>query len=108
MIIFNGLKFAKNDKEFTESLFVSSGGTCTGFYKRTKNGFKLYNQHKNPIAFIGNMPQFKGIVTMGKREDGKEYYMHGLSSMDSARLMMQGLSYSQENQLIEQFIKANA
>lgn len=40
MITFNGVKFAKNDKEMTDSLF-QQGGTCAGFYKVTKRGIQL-------------------------------------------------------------------
>jgi len=53
MIILNGNKFAKNDKEFTSSLFMWAG-TCVGYYKKTKNGIQLLDMQKNVIAFIVN------------------------------------------------------
>ena len=51
MIIFNNKHYAKNEAEFTDSLFTS-GGTCNGFYKRTKNGYRLFNIQNELIAFI--------------------------------------------------------
>ena len=51
MIVFNNKKYALNDDEFTNSLFTP-GGTCNGFYKRTKNGFRLFNMQKELIAFV--------------------------------------------------------
>ena len=53
MIILNGNKFAKNDKEFTSSLF-EQGGTCVGYYKKTVNGIQLMDMQKNIVAFIAN------------------------------------------------------
>jgi hypothetical protein len=53
MIIINGNKFAKNDKEFTSSLFMWAG-TCVGYYKKTINGIQLLDMQKNIIAFIAN------------------------------------------------------
>jgi hypothetical protein len=51
MIVFNNKQYAKNEAEFTDSLFTS-GGTCNGFYKRTKNGYRLFNIQNELIAFV--------------------------------------------------------
>ena len=51
MIIINGLKFAKNNNEFAETLF-QSGGTASGFYKIKKNGILFYDMQHNPIFFL--------------------------------------------------------
>ena len=53
MIILNGNKFAKNDEEFTSSLFMWAG-TCQGYYKKTVNGIQIMDMQKNIIAFICN------------------------------------------------------
>lgn len=50
MIELNGAKFAKNEQEFTESLFSSK--TCVGFYKKTKKTVRLYNMQKELIGLI--------------------------------------------------------
>lgn len=51
MIILNGKKFARNEKEFTDSLF-SLGGTCVGYYKPLKARIKLFNMQKKLIGTI--------------------------------------------------------
>ena len=58
MIIFNGFKFAKNEQEYAESLF-SANGTAFGFYKKARNGVKLYSQNHELFAFI----KFEGSTT---------------------------------------------
>lgn len=50
MIELNGHKFAKNQKEFTETLF--SNKTATGYYKVTKTGIILYDHQEKRIGGI--------------------------------------------------------
>ena len=81
MIIINGNKFAKNDKEFTSSLFMESG-TCTGYYKKTRNGIQLLDMQKNVIAFIVNGIRRKEspfIVSATRSQKGIRY-SYSLSS----------------------------
>ena len=51
MLILNNKKFARNDKEFTSSLF-ESGGTCVGYYKPNKTSITIYNMQKEKIGVI--------------------------------------------------------
>jgi hypothetical protein len=51
MIVLNNEKFAENEKEFTDSLFVS-GGTCVGYAKGLKRQIKLYDAQKNLIGIM--------------------------------------------------------
>ncbi len=78
MFVFNGKKYAKNDDEFTSSLF-DAGGTCSGFYKRTKNGIRLFNMQREPMAFIVLHEPLKFIVTMFKFEE-KIRFMFSMST----------------------------
>jgi hypothetical protein len=72
MLLFNGKMFAKNNKEMVDSLFVS-GGTCIGFYKATKTGFKLFNLQHELFAFVS--PSKGIVVTANTQSDGKARYM---------------------------------
>ena len=51
MIVFNNKKYAENEDEFTGSLF-QAGGTCNGFAKRMRNGYRIFNIQNELIAFI--------------------------------------------------------
>ena len=84
MIIINGNKFAKNDKEFTSSLFMESG-TCIGYYKKTRNGIQLLDMKKNIIAFIANGIKRKEqpfIVSATRTEKGIRYSYSLSSNME--------------------------
>ena len=73
MIVLNGKKFAKNAKEFTDSLF-QSGGTCVGYYKRTKGGnVRLYDQQHN---LVGCVTTNKVLACATKLDNGKVWYSH--------------------------------
>lgn len=62
MLNFNGKTYARNDAEFTGSLF-RPGNTCHGFYKQTKGGFRLYDMQKNLRAYIVHNPR-QGYFTV--------------------------------------------
>ena len=84
MIIINGNKFAKNDKEFTSSLF-EQGGTCFGYYKKTVNGIQLIDMQKNIIAFIANGIKRKEqpfIVSATRTSKGIRYSYSLCSNME--------------------------
>lgn len=51
MITLNGKKFARNDREFTSSLF-SPGGTCVGYYRPSRRCVVLMDMHKRRIGII--------------------------------------------------------
>lgn len=107
MLIFNGKKYAKNDKEFVNSLFTSQ--TCSGYYKTQRNGSgtTIYNMQKEVIAFIvHNNRQGYFVVSATKHTDGKTYYMFGLSSLDKAFLGLTGKTVSEEEDAIKQMQEA--
>lgn len=89
MIEFNGKKYAKNDAEFVGSLF-DAGGTCNGFYKRVKNGIRLFDMKHNLAAFIVDRPSEKFIVT-AHMQDGKPRYMFGTGSYTEKWLGIESL-----------------
>ena len=73
MIILNGKKFAKNDKEFTNSLF-ETGGTCDGYYKVTKNKIFILDVNKK---IVGVITKNKVMAKATKLENGKYWYSYG-------------------------------
>jgi hypothetical protein len=76
----NGLKFAKNDKEFMASLFDKTG-TAYGFYKTLKGRVHLMDmQGEIFAAVVKNENGFCGIVNARKMENGKVFYQYGLST----------------------------
>lgn len=78
MITINGVKFAKNESEFIDSLF--SEKTCYGTYKTYKNRIMLYDAQGNLFAaVVRNNHNFLGIVNAGIHNN-KPFYQYGLSS----------------------------
>ena len=80
MIIFNGKKYAVNENEFTDSLF-SLYGTCNGFYKKTKNGYRLFNIQNELIAFI-RCSKEPMLMNATKLDSGKIWYSHLMTSTE--------------------------
>ena len=73
MIVLNGKKFARDDKEFIDSLFKKSG-TCTGFYRVNKRTVSLLNLQKEKIGVI----TFRGVLVKASlQDDGKYWYSYG-------------------------------
>lgn len=88
MININGKKYAKNDSEFTSTLF-DNDGTASGYYKKRSNGVLLMDIQKRPFAFVvvnkyGDEPF---LVSCSQTEEGIRY-MFGLSSLDEKMLSM--------------------
>lgn len=72
MLMFNGKKYAKNDKEFADSLF--SDNTCNGYYKKLKNGYQLFDMQKNMKAFLyANAKQGYFVADATVRPEGVWY-----------------------------------
>ncbi|NBW14805.1 MAG: hypothetical protein EBR82_43080 [Caulobacteraceae bacterium] len=71
MITLNGKKFAKNDAEFTASLF-DAGGTCVGYYKRNKKSVTLMNMQREKIGVINSA----GVLCCATNINGKTWYSH--------------------------------
>ena len=72
MIILNGNKFAKNDSEFTDSLFTP-GGTCVGYYKANRCSVYLLNMQKERVGVI-NKNGVLGSAT--KTKEGNWWYSY--------------------------------
>jgi hypothetical protein len=78
MIDLYGKKYAKNEKEFSETLFQADG-TANGFYKVMKAGIYFSDMQGNERAFI--RADGLGPVTTHKHE-GKRRYMFSTSTRD--------------------------
>ena len=76
MLVFNGKKYAKNKREFVDSLF-HCGGTCVGYYQKTKGGYRLYNMHKEVFAFLSDWGGFHSCI---KNDAGRYVYFQGASN----------------------------
>lgn len=72
MLSFNGKKFARNNDEFTDSLF-DCGSTCVGYYKRTKNGVVLYDMQRNKIGMV---TKHKVLASASRLQNGKWWYSY--------------------------------
>jgi hypothetical protein len=78
MLTLYGKKYAKNEKEFTGTLFEKDG-TANGFYRVLKAGIYLSDMQGNERAFIRK--DGLGPVTVF-RHDGKRRYMFSTSTRD--------------------------
>jgi hypothetical protein len=108
MITFNNKHYAKNNDEFTNSLFTS-GGTCNGFYKEANRGIYIYNIQNELIAFIRlhNEPM---VMSAAIQPNGKKWYSYtnaeterylGIRGLDNQRI----ISFSDERNAIENIIR---
>lgn len=105
MITFNGVKFAKNNKEMTDSLF-QQGGTCAGFYKVTKRGIQLTDLQRNIIAFIVNNGYGERFIVSATRMDnGRIRYMFSTCSNVDKLLNLEALGYMGTIKECERIIK---
>ena len=106
MFILNGKKFAKNDREFTNSLF-EYGGTCVGYYKRTTKGVILMDMHKTIIGFCKADSRFTGLVSASKDQaTGRIRYMFAACSSLESLVSFASLKYSEQSEAVKQAIKA--
>ena len=80
MKIINGKKYAKNDKEFINTLFDKQGGTANGYYKETKSGLYLYDLQNKPRVFIRAKDGL--TVSFSILENGRKRYMFALADAD--------------------------
>ena len=100
MLIFNGKKYAKNNDEFISSLFVA-GATCNGFYKRTKNGIRLFDMQNILQGFIVNNKHNERFIVSASVHDGKVHYMFGASEALEKWLGVFGMSAYAERVAID-------
>lgn len=84
MLTINGVSFAKNDSEFTSSLF-EKGGTCYGYYKKLKNRIHLMDMQHNIFAAVICTPNFQGIVN-ARKIDNKVFYQYAASEQTDSLL----------------------
>lgn len=95
MLTINGKKFARNDSEFTETLFERNG-TATGFYKKHKGGLLLLDMNKKPFAaVINNRHGETFFVSVSVQPNGQMFYMYGTSTETDKVLGIDMLSYSE-------------
>lgn len=76
MLVLNGKKFARNDKEFISSLFEGKS-TCVGYYKVNKRSISLMDQHKNKIGAIAN----RVLATATKLDNNKYWYSYATPAL---------------------------
>lgn len=81
MLTFNGLTFARDNGEMVESLF-HTGKTHSGFYKRIKGGFQLFNLQRELFAFVD--PARALVVTAYMTECGARYMFSTCSKTEKA------------------------
>ena len=68
-----GEKFAKNDTEFTGSLF-NPDATCVGYYRANGTSIALMDHQRNKVGVIN----FRGVLARAdKQEDGRYWYSYG-------------------------------
>lgn len=106
MLNINNRIFVKSDKEFTNTLFQPVGGkTASGYYKKVKNGVKLFDAQKNIFAFVvDNKFNEQFFVSATKQADGKIWYSQGLNNNDVEKLGLTELGYTQESKLASDVI----
>jgi hypothetical protein len=86
MITIGNKKYAKNNNEFTDSLF-KSGGTCDGFYKVYENRIIFKDMQGKPFAcLVANDDHSPYFVCCSKLDNGKIYFMYGINSFDLKKL----------------------
>jgi len=105
MITINGRKFAKNNAEFTSSLFVESG-TCFGFYKKVRGGCRLYNMQNELFAFIANNRHGERFFVSASIHDGKPWYMYALTDKDERFLGFDSMSLREEHAIAASVFEA--
>lgn len=98
MITINGKNYAANKTEFVKN-------SCDGYYKKLKNGVRLYDQQKTAFVFIfDNGRSDRGIVSCCKHGNGYRY-SYSLSSIDEKRLgFANGLRYGDSVDLAEKVL----
>ena len=73
MITLNGVKLAKNDTEFIDSLF-DKGGTCAGYYKVTKRNIEILDHQKNKVGRLAMNKWNELILLKASKHDNGYWY----------------------------------
>lgn len=89
------LYFVPSTRALIDTLFQPiNGRTAAGTYKRLKGCVLFSRPNGTPFAaLIINQHGERFFVTASRHEDGKLYYMHGLSDVDKAALGLADLGY---------------
>ena len=74
MIIINGKKWVKNDREAISTLFQRDG-TFEGFYKKRKHSVLFYDMQANLFCALVCNGDFNGFVLASNR-NGRQFFMH--------------------------------
>lgn len=99
MIIFNGLKFAKNNNEVIESLFSDS--TIVGTYRRYSNRFLLYELSGELLAAIIHNPKRNETLIVSATETNfGVFYAYGLNSLAEKYLDLCDVSVYDKKKMI--------
>ena len=77
MLIINGHKFAKNNRNFVQTLFEKDG-TAYGYYKRKKGVILFQTMQMEVFAALVCNGDFNGFVNATER-NGKVFYQFGIS-----------------------------
>lgn len=104
MIIFNGVKFASNEKEFVNSLF-DSDGTCYGYYKKLKKGIRLLDHNKNIFAFIVNNGYGERFIVSASNTEKGIRYMYSTTTETDKLLGLDKLGYRQKIEECEKILR---
>jgi len=97
MIDINGVKFAKNNSDFIDSLF--SKKTCYGFYKKLKN--KIIFQDHQKVAFLALVKNKNGVFLVNCSKKGSGYFYQYSMSDNYRKLLGVPKSFSQERYFID-------
>ena len=103
MLVINHKKFARNDNEFTDSLF-GAAGTCVGYYKPTKRSIQLMDHQKTLFAVIVNNGYGERFFVSARRIDGRIHYSYSLSDSGEQFLGMDNMKYGEKIRLAEKLV----
>jgi hypothetical protein len=104
MIEFNGRAYAKNSREFTETLFRPvNGRTANGFYRKLAQGYQIFTPQKELIAFVkAPIRGENAFAVSAGMHNGRAFYMFGLSDAAEKFLGLDGIKYSAQLEACEQ------
>ena len=101
-MIIAGKYYAPNKSAMLDTLFNPiNGRTANGYYRRVKHGIRLYNVQGTLFAYIAMHEARPFIVSASTLDNGKVWYMQGLSSLDREYMGLDKLGYTQTREEIE-------
>lgn len=97
MIVLNGKKFARTNREFMDSLF-SPTGTCAGFYTVYPRAIIIMDMHRNRVGCIN----WDGVLCSAtKQVNGRYWYNYR-----TPELIGEYPSYSAEREEVKGIVRA--